>query len=154
MKRSQLRTVVLTAILSLAVGAGAAMPATHSSTRATTVRVGSSSLGRILVDGRRHSLYLFEKDRRGHSACSRACATYWPPLLTKTKPSVGRGVKQSLLGVIRRSNGAKQVTYAGHPLYSYVLDTKAGQTTGEGSQDFGAGWDVVSPTGKKIEPAR
>ena len=60
-------------------------------------------------------------------------------------------MKRSLLGVIRRANGTKQVTYAGHPLYRFVLDTKPGQTNGEGRQDFGAGWDALSPAGKKIE---
>ena len=151
MKRSHLSIAVLTAVVSLAIGVSAAMAATHSSTRTATVKVGNSSLGRILVDGRGRSLYLFEKDRRGHSACSGACATYWPPLLTKTNPIARGGAKQSLLGVIRRSDGTKQVTYAGHPLYRFVQDTKPGQTRGEGSQDFGAGWDVLSPAGKKIE---
>jgi predicted lipoprotein with Yx(FWY)xxD motif len=151
MKRSQLNIVVLIAIVSLAVGVSAAMAASHSNTRTATVKVGNSSLGRILVEGRGRSLYLFEKDRPGHSACSGACATYWPPLLTKTKPMARSGAKQSLLGVIRRSDGTKQVSYAGHPLYRFVQDTKPGQTRGEGSQTFGAGWDVLSPAGKKIE---
>jgi len=60
-------------------------------------------------------------------------------------------VKQSLLGTTRRANGSQQVTYAGHPLYRFALDTKPGQTKGEGLQDFGGGWDVVSPAGEKIE---
>jgi predicted lipoprotein with Yx(FWY)xxD motif len=76
---------------------------------------------------------------------------YWPPLITREKPVAGRGLKQSLLGTIRRANGSRQVTYAGHPLYRYVLDTRAGQTNGEGLQDFGGGWDVLSAAGKKIE---
>ena len=151
MKRSYLSIVVLIAIVSLAVGASAAMAVTHSSGRAATVKVRSSSLGRIVVDGRGRSLYLFEKDPRGHSACSGACATYWPPVLTKAKPIAKAGAKPSLLGVIRRSDGTKQVTYASHPLYRFVLDTKPGQTNGEGRQDFGAGWDALSPAGKKIE---
>jgi predicted lipoprotein with Yx(FWY)xxD motif len=56
-----------------------------------------------------------------------------------------------LVGWVRRANGSQQVTYAGHPLYRYVGDTRAGQTTGEGLTDFGAGWDVITPAGKKIE---
>ena len=149
MKRSSLCIVV--GLVSLAFGVSAAMAATHSSTRAATLRIGSSQLGRILVDGRGRSLYLFEKDRRGHSACSSACATYWPPLLTKAKPLAGGGAKQSLLGVIRRPDGTKQVTYAGHPLYRFALDTKRGQTRGEGLHDFGAGWYVLAPAGTKID---
>jgi predicted lipoprotein with Yx(FWY)xxD motif len=60
-------------------------------------------------------------------------------------------VKQSLLGTTRRANGSMQITYAGHPLYRYAGDTKPGETSGEGLQDFGAGWDVLSAAGKKIE---
>jgi predicted lipoprotein with Yx(FWY)xxD motif len=60
-------------------------------------------------------------------------------------------VKRSLLGSIRRADGTHQVTYAGHPLYRYVGDSKAGQTNGEASQEFGGGWDALAPSGKKIE---
>ena len=52
---------------------------------------------------------------------------------------------------IKRSNGSRQVSYAGHPVYTYLLDTRRGQTKGEGSTLFGAGWDALSPAGKKIE---
>jgi predicted lipoprotein with Yx(FWY)xxD motif len=97
------------------------------------------------------TLYLFEKDTRSHSACSGACAGYWPPLLAHGKPIAGAGAKQGLLGTIKRANGSRQVTYAGHPLYRYILDTKRGQTSGEGSTLFGAGWDALTPAGKKIE---
>ena len=86
------------------------------------------------MTGSGRTLYLFEKDKRGHSACSGTCTTYWPPLITHGKPIAGRGAKSSLLGTIRRANGSRQVTYAGHALYRYVRDTKAGQTNGEGLQ--------------------
>jgi predicted lipoprotein with Yx(FWY)xxD motif len=58
---------------------------------------------------------------------------------------------QSLLSTSQRGDGTMQVVYNGHPLYYYVGDTKAGDTNGEGLQAFGAGWDVVSPAGNKIE---
>ena len=143
--------IVLVAIVSLAVGVSAALGATHAATRAVTIKTGNSSLGRIIVDVRGRTLYLFEKDTRRHSACTGACAAYWPPLLTHGKPTTAARVKRSLLGVIRRANGTRQVTYAGHPLYRFALDTKPGQTNGEGRQDFGAGWDALTPAGKKIE---
>jgi predicted lipoprotein with Yx(FWY)xxD motif len=143
--------IVAVGLVSLALGVSAAMAATPSSARTATLRIASSSLGRVLVDGRGRSLYLFEKDRRGRSACSGACATYWPPLLTKGKPVAGAGARQSLLGVIRRPDGTTQVTYAGHPLYRFALDTKPGQTHGEGLHDFGAGWYVLGPAGSKID---
>ena len=110
-----------------------------------------SSLGRIVADGKGRTLYLFEKDHNHRSACYGPCATYWPPLLTHGKPLARGGANQSLLGTTRRANGGQQITYAGHPVYRFVNDTKPGQTTGEGSQAFGAGWDALTPTGKKIE---
>jgi predicted lipoprotein with Yx(FWY)xxD motif len=136
------------ALVSLAVLGGALAAGDSQGAR---VSAANSSLGKIIVDGRGRTLYLFEKDTRGHSACSGSCAMYWPPLITRGKPIAGRGLKKSLLGTIRRANGARQVTYAGHPLYRYVLDTRAGQTNGEGLDDFGGGWDALSAAGKKIE---
>ena len=116
------------------------------------MKTGGSSLGRIVVDGRGpHAVPVREGHRARHSACSGACAAYWPPLLATGKPIAGPGAKPSLLGTIRRGDGTKQVTYAGHPLYRFVLDTKPGQTRGEGLQDFGAGWDALTPAGAKIE---
>lgn len=150
MKRLGLIISALAAIVSLTLLSGA-LAAADSQTGAARVSAASSSLGKIIVAGSGRTLYLFEKDKRGHSACSGTCTTYWPPLITHGKPIAGRGAKSSLLGTIRRANGSRQVTYAGHALYRYVGDTKAGQTNGEGSQDFGAGWDALSPAGKKIE---
>jgi predicted lipoprotein with Yx(FWY)xxD motif len=147
-KRYFLIVSAVTALASLALLSGA--PAATGS-QGARVSAAGSSLGKIIVDGHGRTLYLFEKDQRGRSACSGSCAMYWPPLITRGKPIAGRGLKSSLLGTIRRANGARQVTYAGHPLYRYALDTKAGQTNGEGLQDFGAGWDALSPAGKKIE---
>jgi predicted lipoprotein with Yx(FWY)xxD motif len=129
----------------------AAMASARSATGATRIGVASSRLGRIVVDGKGRTLYLFEKDKNRRSACYGQCATYWPPLLTHAKPVARAGAKQSLLGTTRRANGSQQVTYGGHPLYRFILDKKPGQTKGAGLQDFGAGWDVVSPAGKKIE---
>jgi predicted lipoprotein with Yx(FWY)xxD motif len=122
-----------------------------ASPMAAKVSVANSALGRIIVDKKGRTLYLFEKDKNRRSACYGQCATYWPPLLTQGKPVARGGARQSLLGMTRRANGSQQVTYAGHPLYRFVQDRKPGQTNGEGSQAFGAGWDALSPAGKKIE---
>ena len=151
MKRSHLTLVTLTAVAALAGGLSAAPAATHSAARTTTVKTAASSLGRILVDTQGRTLYLFEKDRRTRSSCTGACAAYWPPLLSQSKGVAGHGAKQSLLGSIRRTNGTRQVTYAGHPLYRFAGDTRPGQTNGQNLHDFGAGWYVLSPAGKKIE---
>ena len=133
------------------VVAGSAVAAAQPTARSATVTTARTGLGRILVDGRGRSLYLFEKDGQGRSTCSGACAAYWPPLVTSSRPVAIQGLKSSLLGSIRRADGSRQVTYAGHPLYFFSGDTARGQTAGEGLQDFGAGWYVLAPSGKKID---
>jgi len=132
-------------------GSAAQASAPSGSDGAARVGVANSTLGRIVVDNKGRTLYLFEKDKNRRSACYGLCTTYWPPLLTHGKPVARTGVRQSLLGVTRRANGSEQVTYAGHPLYRFVEDRQAGQTKGEGLQEFGGGWEVLSPAGKKIE---
>ena len=135
------------AVVLVTAAASMASPEAHAAT-VTTARTG---LGQIVVDGRGRSLYLFEKDSRSRSACSGLCATYWPPLLTSGKPVAIKGASAALVGSIRRADGSRQVTYAGHPLYFFAGDAKRGQTNGEGLKDFGAGWYVVAPSGKKID---
>jgi predicted lipoprotein with Yx(FWY)xxD motif len=105
----------------------------------------------VLVDGQGRTLYLFEKDRPGSSSCSGSCAQAWPPLMASGAPLAGPGVTATLLGTIGGRGGQRQVTYSGHPLYYYASDTKAGQTNGEGLNQFGAEWYVVSPQGNKVE---
>ena len=107
MKRLLGIIVCVSSAASLAVGASAAR---LSAGAGAAVSVRSSSLGRILVDAKGRTLYLFEKDTRRRSACSGVCATYWPPLLTRGRPAAGRGVRASLLGTIRRADGTTQVT--------------------------------------------
>jgi predicted lipoprotein with Yx(FWY)xxD motif len=129
----------------------ASRPAHAATSAATTVDLGKTSLGRALVTSRGRTLYLFEKDRNGRSSCTGTCATYWPPLLTAAKPHAGTGVRASLLGRTRRSDGKLQVTYRKHPIYTFALDRRAGQTKGEGLDDFGAEWYAVSAAGSKID---
>lgn len=126
-------------------------PATHAAqAKGAVVSTAKTSLGRIIVKSNGHTLYLFGKDRNGKSACSGQCATFWPPLITSGKPRVTSGARASLIGTTRRADGRLQVTYNHHPLYSFVKDTKAGQTNGEGVSAFGAVWNAVSPAGAKI----
>jgi predicted lipoprotein with Yx(FWY)xxD motif len=150
----RLIAVMLTVALAgsaLAVLATIAFSATP--TKPATVKTRSNKLGKILVDGRSRTLYLFEKDKNGKSACSGDCAKNWPPLLTKGKPKAGSsGIKSSLLGTTKRSDGTTQVTYNKHPLYTFVADkNKPGSTKGEGLDAFGAEWYVLGTNGKKIE---
>jgi predicted lipoprotein with Yx(FWY)xxD motif len=137
----------IVAALSVTYGLGIA---SASSSSATKVGTASSNLGRILVDRHGRTLYLFLKDKRGKSACSGACAVYWPPLIASSKPHAVTGAKQSLLGRTRRADGRMQVTYRHHPLYRFSGDTRKGLTSGQGLDDFGGKWWVVSPAGNKI----
>jgi predicted lipoprotein with Yx(FWY)xxD motif len=116
-----------------------------------TVGVHTGSIGRYLVDSQGRTLYLFEKDTGTMSTCSGACATAWPPSTTSGHPKAGSGVNAALIGNTTRSDGSTQLTYDGHPLYRYAGDQSPGDTNGEGLTQFGGGWDVVSPTGHKIE---
>src|SRR3954471_11926057 len=117
----------------------------------TSVALAGSKLGKILVDGTGRTLYLFEADKGKASACGGACASVWPPLTTKGGATAGAGLTASKLGSIKRSDGTAEVTYNGHPLYTFAGDRAAGQTTGQGSDDFGAEWYVLSAAGNKIE---
>ena len=116
-----------------------------------TVAVRSSTLGRILVDRRGHTLYLLGKDKRGMSSCNGACAFDWPPLIMSGRPRAGVGAKASLLGRSRRKDGRWQVTYNHHPLYTFFEDTKTDSTNGEGLNFFGGEWEAVSSVGAKVE---
>jgi predicted lipoprotein with Yx(FWY)xxD motif len=142
------------AVAAAALSAAALIPggfAAAAKTNHASVGVAQSKLGRILVDGRGRSLYLFEKDKNGKSSCNGACLAYWPPLIASGKAVAKPGVKASLLGRTKRKDGRWQVMYKRHPLYTFVGDTKKGQTNGEGLTDFGGSWDLVSPSGAKIE---
>jgi predicted lipoprotein with Yx(FWY)xxD motif len=142
------------AIAALAVagcGGGTSTPQPKTSTGdAATVGVASTALGNVLVDSQGRTLYLFAKDQRMTSSCSGACATAWPPLRGSDNPVAGTGVKSSLLGTTQRSDGKPQVTYNGHPLYLYVGDQKAGDTSGQGITAFGGGWFALTASGSQV----
>jgi predicted lipoprotein with Yx(FWY)xxD motif len=160
MKRSRpitfLASAALIPLVALAVAAcggggqaTAASPPKTSSGASATVGVGNSGLGSILVSSSGHTLYLFKADIGTKSACSGACAGAWPPLLAKGTPTVGAGLTASRLGTTVRSDGERQVTYNGHPLYLFVKDQKPGQTTGQGVTAFGAAWFALTPAGNQ-----
>jgi predicted lipoprotein with Yx(FWY)xxD motif len=135
------------AVLAVAVSAAAASPGATSS-RTATVKIAQRSVGKILVDSKGRTLYLFRKDSRNRSECFDLCADNWPPLRVSGKPTGGKGVRKGLLGTIKRSDGKRQVTYNGHPLYRFVGDGGPGDVNGQGFNAFGARWYVVSPSGK------
>jgi predicted lipoprotein with Yx(FWY)xxD motif len=116
-----------------------------------SISVASTKLGQVLVDAKGLTVYLFLADKGTTSNCNSAsCVQYWPPVLTNGAPQAGTGVDATMLGTTRRTDGTTQVTYAGHPLYLFLSDMKAGDVTGQGVNAFGAPWYVVSPSGSQI----
>jgi len=146
MKRFLLLVLAVAAAL---ISTGLASSQTGAGSPAT-VAVARTKLGLILVDGKGRTLYDFVKDKSTTSTCYDACAALWPPLFTKGKPHAGHGVRASLLGTTKRRDGKLEVTYNRHPLYFYVADSKPGQTTGQGLNQFGAPWWVLNAAGKEI----
>jgi predicted lipoprotein with Yx(FWY)xxD motif len=89
-------------------------------------------------------------DDPGKSNCSTDCADAWPPVITDTAPRASGAAQAANLGTITRSDGRKQVTYKGHPLYHFAVDSGPGTTKGQGSDSFGARWWLVAPSGAAI----
>ncbi|MFJ9948191.1 hypothetical protein [Kitasatospora sp. NPDC091207] len=116
---------------------------------ATTLKTADSPDGQILVDGSGRTLYLFESDTTSASTCDGACATAWPPVTTTGTPN-SSGVTASLVGTSTRADQSTQVTYKGHPLYTFADDANPGDINGQGSTAFGGKWYVVSPSGDPI----
>jgi predicted lipoprotein with Yx(FWY)xxD motif len=110
----------------------------------------SPELGKkIIVDEKGLTLYDFHKDKGTDSACYGACAKAWPPLTTSGEPRATGGAEAGKLGTTKRSDGTLQVTYAGHPLYTFVEDSKPGEAKGNDTSAFGAQWYALSPSGEE-----
>jgi predicted lipoprotein with Yx(FWY)xxD motif len=140
---------------------GAAAPASSAASGASSaasgsamvIKTASSSGTTFLTDGSGRAVYLWAKDTGGASTCSGACAGAWPPVTTTGSPSASGSAKASDLGTITRSDGAKQVTYDGHPLYYFAGDSGPGTASGQGSDNFGAKWWLVAPSGTDVTGA-
>jgi predicted lipoprotein with Yx(FWY)xxD motif len=130
-------------------GATTSSAATKSAT-SSTVAVASTNLGNVLVNSEGRTLYLFGADSGTKSACSGACAAQWPPLVTSGTPTAGSGAKASLVGTSMRSDGKQQVTYNGHPVYTYAGDQQAGDTNGQGLNAFGGSWFALTASGDQV----
>jgi predicted lipoprotein with Yx(FWY)xxD motif len=136
---------------SAASGSAPAAAAPSATQHADMLRLGSTGLGSILTDGTGRTVYLFEKDAGTTSTCYGACAGYWPPVTTAGAPGSTGGLDATMLGTSMRSDGSRQVTYAGHPLYYFAGDRQPGSTQGEGLKNFGGGWYVLDAHGVKID---
>ena len=139
-----------TSTSSAAVSSSAASGgSTASASSAALMVTSNSSLGQIVTTGAGLTVYRFDKDTASPSKsnCTGGCASAWPPVLVtgSATPQVS-GVSSSLVGEITRSDGSKQLTLAGWPLYTYAGDSGPGATTGQGS---GGIWWAVTATGAK-----
>jgi predicted lipoprotein with Yx(FWY)xxD motif len=131
--------------------AGAASSSSSASASGgTVIETASSAAGMFLTNGSGRAVYLWVKDTGDTSNCSGACAGAWPPVTTTGSATASGGAKASDLGTITRSDGTKQVTYDGHPLYYFSGDSGPGTASGQGSDGFGAKWWLVAPTGSDV----
>jgi predicted lipoprotein with Yx(FWY)xxD motif len=146
--RHLLSSGIAAGVIGLAGVAGASA-ATYNSKAAPTISVRSTAYGKILVNSKGDTLYLWAKDKNDKSACSGGCLAVWPFVLISGKPTAGSGVNAKLLGTIK-VKGGNEVTYNKHPLYTYISDVKPGIISGEGNKSFGAPWWVVSTAGDAI----
>ncbi len=137
----------------LVAGCGGSPAAGTSSTPQAgpvTIKTVTGRDGTYLTDTSGRALYMWVGDDPGKSNCSADCAGAWPPVVTGTAPRASGGAQSANLGTTTRSDGRKQVTYKGHPLYYFVVDSGPGTTKGQGSQSFGARWWLVAPSGAAI----
>jgi predicted lipoprotein with Yx(FWY)xxD motif len=140
-------------VIIVATSGGAAKTARPAVAPASSISIKQTSLGKTLADANGRALYLFEADKRDQSTLSAAGQAIWPPLSTATKPAAGSGVSASQITLIKGARGSSQVAYDGHPLYYYVGDHGPGQAKGQGLNQFGALWYVLSPAGTAITSA-
>ena len=150
--------VVVAACSSSAGGTGpygaarSSAPATRASAAGgAALALRHTAVGTILTTGRGFTVYAFEADHGTTSACTGACAAAWPPVTaSSTRLTVTGGAARSLAGETTRPGGGHQLTYAGHPLYTFAGDASPGVTNGQGSEAFGARWDVLTPAGQEV----
>jgi predicted lipoprotein with Yx(FWY)xxD motif len=110
-----------------------------------------SGLGTVLVDSEGFTVYMFGKDKGTTSSCYGACEQNWPPVMAKGKTSAGGGVMASEVGTTKRKDGSVQVTYAGHPLYTFSEDTAPGEAKGNELNFFGGVWNALDESGAAVE---
>jgi predicted lipoprotein with Yx(FWY)xxD motif len=125
-------------------------PGAESGVAVLTV-ASAPKLGPILVDAKGFTVYDFHKDKGTASSCYGGCAKVWPPVLSEGAPTAGEGASASQLGTTKRKDGTVQVTYAGHPLYTYVADKKPGEANGNDFSSFGAQWYALKGNGEEAE---
>ena len=144
---------ILTLIAATALIASLTTASAGASGTRAKLQLRSSRVGMILVNSRGFTIYAFTKNRHNKDICAEVsgCLSVWLPVTTSGKAIGGRGVNSRLIGTITLKNGVKQVTYAGHPLYTYVADSGPGQTFYVNASQFGGRWPAVNPAGNEVK---
>jgi predicted lipoprotein with Yx(FWY)xxD motif len=123
-----------------------------ASSSGVAVKVAKTSAGQVLTDSAGYTLYVLTADGHDRSTCATesGCTGVWPLATVSGKPVAGTGVNSSLLGVIT-VDGKHELTYDGHPLYTFVGDSAPGQVKGIGIHSFGGVWYAISPAGSEVK---
>ena len=141
--------------LVIAVAAVTSLPTTLAGASASRakLKLRKTSVGTILVNSRGFTLYAFTKDARNKDACQNiaGCLGAWPAVTTSGKAIAGPGVRSGLIGTITLKSGAKQATYAGHPLYTYIADPGPGSTFYVNIFQFRGRWPAVNAAGGEVK---
>ena len=114
------------------------------------VATASTGLGTILVDGTGRTIYDFARDTGTMSTCDGSCASIWPPVAAPDALPTSLPGVVGQLGETTRGDGSRQLTIAGHPVYTYAGDKAPGETKGQGIRLNGGVWNVVSPAGAPV----
>ena len=142
------RIILMAGVLALAA-AGVASAAGSG----TKINLRQTALGKLLANPKGRTIYTFTKDKPNTDVCMKikSCTSIWPPVTTKGKPVAGPGIQKSKLGTIKLPKGTLQVTYFGHPLYTYSGDFRPGQTDYVGVPMFGGKWFGETAAGKAVK---
>ena len=141
--------VAIVAVIAViaATSGGAQKNALHRPGAGSSISVAETPIGKTLVDANGRTLYLFAADQRNASRLSAAGRAVWPPFTSATLPAATGGASAAQIGTIAAT---RQITYNGHPLYYYAGDQNPGQIAGQGLNEFGARWYVLSAAGAAI----
>jgi predicted lipoprotein with Yx(FWY)xxD motif len=144
---------ILTLVVATALVASLTTALASASASRAKLQVRKTSVGTILVNSRGFTVYAFTLDRPDKNNCAHVngCLSVWPPVTTSGKAIAGHGVSSRLIGTITLRKGVEQVTYAGHPLYTYIADPGPGQTSYINVSEFGGRWPAVNPAGNEVK---
>ncbi len=146
------RVLILIAVTAISTSLTATLAGASGSRAKLELR--RTSVGTILVNGSGFTVYAFTRDAKDQDACARirGCLGAWPPVTTTGgRPAAGRGLEAKLIGTVTLKGGTKQVTYAGHPLYTYIADTGPAETFYVNLFQFGGRWPAVNAAGLEVK---